>query len=108
MTSVCMRAAGLSCAEGQLGDNLMTSQPESGLLSLPDSRAVRHSLHAQPAREKEWERKGETERTGRGGREGRWKKRSQSARRMGCLGSFSVGEWEPGQGSTKVGEFLIR
>lgn len=36
--------AGLSFA-GQLGDNLVTSQAESSLLSSTDSRAVRHILH---------------------------------------------------------------
>ncbi len=48
-----MCEAGLSSAGGQLGDNLVTSRPESSLLSLPDSRAVRHSLHAEPERERE-------------------------------------------------------
>ena len=49
----------------------MTSQPESGLLSLPDSRAVRHSLHAEPARERVSESRKDRGRTGRGVREGR-------------------------------------
>lgn len=98
-----------SSAEGQLGDNLMTSQPESGLLSLPNSRPVRHSLHAKPARERKRERAragsregGQAEEVGREGGERGVKAPG------GCLGSFSGGDWDLGQGSTKVGEFLIR
>ena len=84
---VCVCVAGLSTAEGRLGDNLVTSQPESSLLSLSDSRAVRHSSQAEPERERERERGREKEREkermgqrGReGGREGGRMERSQSA-----------------------------
>ena len=80
---VCVCVAGLSTAEGRLGDNLVTSQPESSLLSLSDSRAVRHSSQAEPERERERERGREKERMGQrgreGGREGGRMERSQSA-----------------------------
>lgn len=60
-------------------------------------------------RERESESRKERGRTGRrvreGGREGRQKGVEAPGR---CLGSFSRGEWDPGQGDTKVGEFLIR
>ena len=92
----------LSCAEEQLGDNLVTSQPESGLLSLPDSRAVRHSLHAEPVkRERERERERERAERREGGQGvalGREGGRRGVEEPGECLRLFSGGKWDVGQG----------
>lgn len=84
----------------------MTSQAESSLLSPTDSRAMRHSLHlSQPKRESERERGQEGEREDTQRRRGGKRGVGPSER---CLKSARVGEWEPSQGITRVGKFLIR
>lgn len=75
----------------------MTSQ--SGLLSLPDSRVVCHSLSAKPAKERDRVKVCRTgrERTGTG--------RVRENGPGGCLGSFCARKWERGKGNSEVGSF---
>lgn len=102
---VCVCVAGLSCAEGRLADNLLTSQAARSPLSPTGSTDSASLPTSEPERREEGEKRKEG--GGRTGRGGKKVKQFRSDRKMPPIGEGRREGSEPG-GSGKKGEFLKR